>query len=111
MRMADSALAAGSALTVLKRRWCWHPGQMFALCKTVALQCGHTRVAPSVLCRATLIFLAGQALNFSFLVFPAKLDVPAHPRAGCDRDGACLDIPDDDAALEHIDSLGGFDVV
>jgi len=32
----------------LKRRWCWHPGQILALCRTTALQCGHIRVAPKV---------------------------------------------------------------
>ncbi len=49
-----STPSAVLAFAELNRRWCWHPGQIFALCRTTALQCGHTRVAPKVPARATL---------------------------------------------------------
>src|SRR5271166_6038448 len=104
MRIAEIAWVCGSALTVLKRRWCWHPGHMLALCNTVALQCGHTRVAPTEFGRATLIgrLLAavahGTGLDPAFFILPAKLDVAAHARTGRNGDRTCLDVADDDAA-------------
>src|ERR1700683_2642708 len=95
MRIADSPSACGSALAELKRRWCWQPGQIFALCRTIALQCGHIRVAPKGPARATLIgrLLAAAAhqarLDLHFLILPAEFDGPAHARAGGDRDRYC----------------------
>src|SRR5271165_1000465 len=89
---------------------------MLALCNTVALQCGHIRVAPTEFGRATLIsrLLAavahGTGLNPAFFILPAKLDVAAHARTRGNGDRTRLHVADDDAALEHVDPFGGLDI-
>src|SRR5258707_15635064 len=105
MRIADFDSACGSALPELKRRWCWHPGQILALCRTTALQCGHIRVAPKVPARATLTLAAAAhqaGFDLHLLVLPTEFDVPAHARAGRDRNRSCLHVADDDAAFRYV---------
>src|ERR1700733_9037900 len=117
IRIADTDSACGSAFEELKRRWCWQPGQILALCRTTALQCGQIRVAPKGPARTTLMgtrnlaAAAHQArLDLHFLVFPTEFDVPAHARTRCNGDRSGLDVAHDDAALLNVDALGVFDV-
>src|SRR6266702_7933037 len=111
MRIADTDSACGSPFAELKRRWCWHPGQILALCRTTALQCGHIRVAPKPPARAAAMLAAAAhqaGLNLYLLVLPTEFDVPAHARAGRDRNRSCLHVTDDNPPFQNIDSFGGF---